>query len=778
MRISIIACLAWLAGTAAPGQAQETGKLKVNDAIPVAVKYFDLQDVRLLDGPFKNAMEKNAAWMLDLEADRLLSNFRLNAGLKPKAPPYGSWESMGLAGHTAGHFLTAAAQQYASTGDERFKERVAYIVQELDSCQTAFVNGFIGGMPGGDRVFKQVRRGIIRSAGFDLNGLWAPWYNLHKTMMGLLDAHLLAGNEKAREVLVNLSDYVTETIAPLSTEQMQLMMNCEFGGMNEALAWVHALTGEQKYLDAANAFYHARLMNPLAEGVDILPGLHSNTQIPKIIGSARLHELTGNARDAQIAAFFWDRMVHHHSYANGGNSSAEYLSTPDRLNDRLTSSTCETCNTYNMLKLTKHLHEWSGDPAYVDYYERALYNHILASQHPETGMTCYFVSLAMGGHKEFSDKYHTFTCCMGSGFENHSKYGGAIYARSPDNEALYVNLYIPSTLAWRERAVTVRLETSYPESGQVNLCVEAGTRQPFALHLRYPAWAKGMTVKVNGTRQKIESAPGSYVTIHRAWKRGDRVEVDLPMELHTLAMPDNADRRALFHGPTLLAGELGTEPVEPVRGVPVFVSADKEITPRVLPVAGKPQTFRTNGLGYPADVTLVPFYKMHDQFYSVYWDVFTPDGWRAQQAAYEAERARVEELNKVTVDYITLGEMQPERDHNLEARESRVGDFRGKKFRYAYPNGYMSFDMKVSATEPMKLMMTFWGGDSGKDTFEILVDGTRLQLFSPRGEDGNFIENVIDIPASFTQGKEKIRVTLKGHDRSRVTSIYNCRIMR
>ncbi|MDR2413915.1 MAG: glycoside hydrolase family 127 protein [Odoribacteraceae bacterium] len=765
---------------AAPAIAvqQTADGVVVNDAIPFAVKYFDLRDVRLLDGPFKEAMEKNAEWLLELEPDRLLSNFRLNAGLKPKARPYGSWESSGLAGHTAGHVLTAAAQQYAATGDERFKERVDYMVQELDSCQIAFVNGFIGGMPGGDRIFKQVRKGIIRSAGFDLNGLWSPWYNIHKVVAGLLDVYLLTGNEKAREVLVNLAGYLAESIAPLSNEQMQLMMNCEFGGINDSFAGVYAITGDKKFLDAANAFYHARLMDPLAEGKDVLPGLHANTQIPKVIGSARVHELTGNERDARIATFFWDRVVHHHSYANGGNSSAEYLAAPDKLNDRLTTSTCETCNTYNMLKLTRHLHEWSGDPAYVDYYERALYNHILASRNPETGMTCYFVSLAMGGRKEFSDKHNTFTCCMGSGFENHSKYGESIYARSPGNEALYVNLYIPSTLDWRDRAMAFRLETSYPESGKITLRVDNGTRQRFALKLRYPDWATSMTVKVNGTRQKVEAAPGSYATISREWKRGDRVEVDLAMELREVAMPDNADRRAIFHGPTLLAGELGTTPVEPVRGVPVFVSGDKSVTPYLLPVQGQPQTFRTRAIGYPADVTLVPFYKMYDQYYSVYWDVFSPDGWQQQQAAYEAERARVEALNKITVDYITFGEMQPERDHSLDSRESRVGDFRGKKFRYAYPNGYIAFDMKVLADAPVKLLMTFWGGDAGRDTFEILVNDTRLQLFSPSGEDGAFIENVIEIPEAFTSGKEKIRVTLKGHERSRVTSIYNCRVIR
>lgn len=305
--------------------------VQVKNVVPAKVNYFSLKDVWLLDSPFKHAMELNNEWMMELDMDRLLSNFRKNAGLVPKAESYGSWEAMGIAGHTLGHYLTALSQQYASTGDEECKRRVDYIVSELDSCQANFVNGFIGGMPGGDKVFKEVKKGIIRSKGFDLNGIWVPWYNEHKTMMGLNDAYLLAGNETAKKVLVNLSDYLVDVIAGLSKEQMQEMLNCEYGGMNEAFAQVYALTGDKKYLDASYAFYQDKLQDKLAEGVDVLPGLHSNTQIPKIIGSARQYELTGNERDEQIARFFWQTVVHSHSYANGGNSMGEYLSTPKKL---------------------------------------------------------------------------------------------------------------------------------------------------------------------------------------------------------------------------------------------------------------------------------------------------------------------------------------------------------------------------------------------------------------------------------------------------------------
>ena len=748
------------------------------EVIQAKVKYFDLQDVRLLDSPFKNAMDLNAAWMLEMDLDRLLSNFLTNAGLKPKAEPYGSWEAMGIAGHTLGHYLGAVSQQYASTGDLRFKVKVDYIVNILDSCQKNFVNGFIGGMPGGDKVFKEVKSGIIRSAGFDLNGIWVPWYNEHKTMMGLNDAYLLTGNSKALSVLVKLSDYLIDAIAPLSDEQMQQMLNCEFGGMNEAFAQVYALTGDKKYLDASYRFYHKRIMDKLAEGVDVLPGLHSNTQIPKIIGSALQYELTGNDRDRKIADYFWYTMVHNHSYANGGNSSGEYLSTAGKLNDRLTHSTCETCNTYNMLKLSQYLFEWTANAEYADYYEKALYNHILSSQHPQTGMTCYFVPLAMGTQKEFCDKFNSFTCCMGSGFENHSKYGRAIYAYGTDDASLYLNLYIPSVLDWKSKKTQIRMETAYPENGKVTLTINSDSPVPYTINVRYPAWAtNGMALKVNGLHQKIAAMPGSFAGIKRTWKNGDKIEIIIPMSLHTEAIPDNVDRRALLYGPVLLAGALGTKHRE-TGDIPAFISSDKQIVKYIRSVKNKPLTFKSHSLGVPDDVTFIPFYNTYDQYYSVYWDVYSPAEWAKNQDKRQAEMQRLAKLNSRTLDYIVLGEMQPERDHNLRSENSRNGDFRNRKYRFAYENGMFDFDMKVGSSDPVQLLMTYWGGDSGKSTFELVINDTYVVPVTISGDPESFVEAVVDLPQELTRDKEKIKVKFRGVGRNRVSNLYNCRLMK
>lgn len=778
MNKKLISILIVLFATWHPATAcDECGKPIVKDVVAAKAKYFSIADVRLLDSPFKHAMELNAQWMNELDMDRLLSNFRTNAQLKPKGEPYGSWESMGIAGHTLGHYLTAVSQHYAATGDETFKAKADYIVNELDSCQTNFVNGFIGGMPGGDKVFKEVKKGIIRSMGFDLNGIWVPWYNVHKTMMGLSDAYLLAGNEKALKLLINLSDYLADVIVNLTEEQMQIMLNCEYGGMNEAFAQVYALTGDKKYLNASYAFYHKKLQDKLAEGVDALQGLHSNTQIPKMIGSARQYELTGNPRDEKIARFSWETIVHHHSYANGGNSMGEYLSVPDKLNDRLGSNTCETCNTYNMLKLTQHLYEWTNDPQYLDYYERALYNHILASQHPFEGNVCYFLSLGMGTKKGFGSRENNFSCCMGSGFENHSKYGGAIYSYLPGQDALNINLYIPSVLTWNEKNLKLKMTTAYPEQGKVVIRLEESPKQSLDINLRYPGWATSeVTVKVNGSKQKVTTTPGSFITLHRTWKKGDMIELNLPMQLYTVSMPDNADRRAVFYGPSLLAGVFGTQERK-MGDIPVFVSEEKSLTNYIKKVNDAPLSFVTTLPGGPDNVRMMPFYQIAEDLQTVYWDVYSPAEWKAVEEKRKAELERIAELDKMTTDYIVFGEMQPERDHNLKGENTRNGEGYLRKYRFAYEDGWFAFDMKCNYDQPMQLLLTYYGGDSRKYTFDVVI-GDWVQPVSLNDTTQGFVEHSITIPQEVTKGKDKIRVMFRANDKTRVSNIYNCRLMK
>jgi len=765
-------------GEAVRAQDYDAAKMKVSDKVTPKVQPFALRDVRLLESPFKAAMERNGKYLLDLEPDRLLHNFRKFAGLEPKAPIYGGWESQGVAGHTLGHYLSACSMMYASTGDTRYRQRVECIVTELVVCQNKRADGYVGGIPEADRIFKEVAEGNIRSQGFDLNGGWVPWYTLHKLYAGLIDAYFLCDNETAKVVATKLADWAIGITSKLTDEQWQKMLACEYGGMNEAMANLYAITGETKYLDLARKFHHKTILDPLERGdAGHLPGKHANTQIPKVIGSAREYELTGNAGDRKIAATFWDAVVHDHTYAIGGNSSGEHFGPPDKLNHRLSTTTAETCNTYNMLKLTRHLFSWNPTAAYMDYYERALYNHILASQDPRTGMLCYYVSLQPGHFKIYSTPFDSFWCCVGSGIENHAKYGESIYFH--DAESLYVNLFIPSELNWKSQGIVIRQETRFPDEDTTRLLFTAERPVEMTLRIRYPSWAAGKAVvKVNGEAHPMSGEPGSYISVRRRWAGGDRVEITFPMRLHDEPMPDNPNREALLYGPIVLAGTLGSEKA-PEPKIPVLVTDGQPATRWLRPVAGKPLAFQTQGAGRPAEVSFLPFYQTHHERYSVYWDLFTEAAWKQREAEYRAEEARQRELQARTVDSLQVGEMQPERDHNLQSEKSGAGDFQGRKWRHATDGGWFEFTVKVPKDESADLVLTYWGGETGAREFDVLVDGTKIatQVLN-NDHPGRFFDVVHALPAELTKGKEQVTVRLQAHPGKMAGGLFGARLVR
>jgi uncharacterized protein len=520
---------------------------------------FELDEVKLLEGPFKHAVELNIQSLLNYEPDRLLAKFRKESGLKPKAEHYHGWEDDTLAGHSLGHHLSACSLMYKTTGDPRFLERVNYIVDELSACQEADGDGYIGAFPEGKRIFEEeIAQGDIRAKAFNLNGIWAPFYTQHKVLSGLNDAYHLCGSEKALEIQKRFADWLESVVMGLSDEHFQEMLSCEHGGINEALTNLYADTQDKRYLKMALRFYHRAVLDPLAEGKDILSGKHANTQIPKLIGLARLYELTGNEKYQETAQFFWDRVSNHHSYVTGGNGNHEYFGEPDKLRDRLSQGTTETCNVYNMLKLSRHLFMWEAKAPVSDFYERALFNHILSSQHPEDGRVIYNLSLAMGGYKVYQDPFW-FTCCVGTGMENHSKYSRNIYFHN--DKELFLFQFISSELNWEEKGLKLRQITKYPEEPKVTLEFLCEKSVALTLQVRYPYWAeKGIQIKVNGESQKADGEPGSFVTLHRRWKNGDQVEVEIPFTLRLEAMPDDENRAAVLYGPLVLAGDLG--PVE------------------------------------------------------------------------------------------------------------------------------------------------------------------------------------------------------------------------
>lgn len=747
------------------------------------VRPFDLSQVRLLNGPFKHAQNLNRKSLLNYEPDRLLSKFRTTAGLEPKAEPYSGWEAQGIAGHSLGHYLSACSLMYASTGDKRFKERVDYIVDELEACQQGNGNGYAICVPRGKELFKEVSEGKITTQRFNLNGCWVPIYTLHKEMSGLRDAYHLCANNKALQVERRLADWFETIIDDLTDEQMQKVMYCEHGGISEVLADLTADTGEQKYLEMAKKFHHKEIMDPMINGRDVLPGYHTNTQIPKFVGLARIHELTGDISSKIGTEFFWDRVANHHSYVTGGHCFNEYFGPPDMLNERLGTNTTETCNVYNMLKLTNHLFCWNPRVSVADFYERALYNHILSSQHPRDGRVIYNLTLEMGGFKNYQDPLW-FTCCVGSGMENHSQYGNSIYYHN--DKELYVNLFIASELNWKNKGLKITQNTRYPDEDKTKLTFSCKSVVELALYIRYPYWAqKGIEVKVNGQEQQVTSTSSSYIKLSRLWKEGDVVDIRIPMTLRLETMPDNPKRVAVMFGPLVLAGELG--PVDDPKArelmyVPVLLTSNKPVEQWIIPLSGQPNTFKLSNVGQPRDVTLYPFYNMHDKRYTIFWDIFTLQEWNEKKKEYERIQQEKLEIEARTVDFVQPGEQQPEVDHNLQFERSNAGRrHRGLGSRSAFDGGWFSYDLKIIPDEHLILRISYMG-DRSETIFDIVVDNKKIaeQKLEKMERDQKRVLFDVDYKLSkeLVNSREKITVKFAARKDQRTGSVYGIRILK
>lgn len=613
-------------------------------------KEFPLGEVQLLDSPFKQNMERNAAYLLSLEPDRFLHNTRLYCGLEPKGEIYGGWESGGVAGQTLGHYLTALSQQFAATGDERFRDRVTYIVKEMAECQQRYGDGYIGALPPKEletlRNFKDGKVDVSGGSHFK-NGAWVPWYTEHKILAGLISAWTLTGNQQAKDVALKLGDFVDTVTAGLTPEKQQEMLRVEQGGMLESLVELYSLTGNQRYLEASRRFYHRAILDPLLEGRDDLAGKHANTQIPKIIGEARSYEVANDENGKKIAEYFWDTVVHHHSWVFGGNSDREHFFPEGKADAHLSPATAETCNSYNMLKLTEHLFEWQPRVEMADFYERVLYNHILLSQDPNRGMFTYFVSLKPGHFKTYSTPVDSFWCCVGTGMENHTKYGLAIYFQ--DDDKLYVNLFIPSVLTWKEKGLLLEQYTDYPRGDTTELTIKSAPAKAMTLLIRCPAWVNGsLGFTLNGKPLDVKSQPGEYAEISRTWKDGDKLVITIPMGLHVEKLENNSKKIAFLYGPLVLAGDLG--PVQPTASfpyakkqgdnnivpdveVPALITSSNDLTSLLHREPGKEIAFRTNGHAKPNDVTLRPFVSITYEHYNIYWDVMSEQEWKSREAA-------------------------------------------------------------------------------------------------------------------------------------------------
>ena len=747
------------------------------------VSEFSLSEVQLLDSPFKKAMDLNGQVLLKLEPDRLLHNTRKYAGLQPKGEIYGGWEAVGIAGHTLGHYLTALSLHYKATGDKRFRDRVANIVKEMGECQVRYGDGYIGALPPVElKTLRDLKSGHVDlNGGFNFkSGAWVPWYTQHKVLAGLKDAWLVAGVEEAKFVTLKLADWVDEVTKYLSSVDIQKMLGVEHGGMLETLVDLSAATGDKKYLDVSRRFYHEAILDPLASNKDVLVGQHANTQIPKVIGAMRNFEVTGDKNGLATAKNFWNLVVNKYSFAIGGNSDREHFFPTAEAGKHLSPQTAESCNTYNMLRLTEHLIQNDPQAAYGDYYERALYNHILATQDPATGMYAYFMSLKPGHFRTFSTLDKSFWCCFGTGMENHTKYGEAIYFHGESD--LFVNLYIPSRLNWVAKGLVLTMKTDYPRLERVSFVVEKAPKSAIGMNLRIPAWCTGAKVLVNGKSAGVKAEPGTYAVVRREWKKGDRVELTLPMSVRTESLMGDSSKVAFLYGPLVLAGDFGpaqdqiqadqvSNQFKPAAEVPVLIAEKAgDLVKKLKRAPGLVWTM-TNGS------VLRPYLDLAHEKTAVYWDVMSQAEFDKVQAQRKKQEEEAREEAARTLDSFQPGEQQSEVDHGLQSFKSFSGEHQGRKWRDARDDGWFSFTLKTDPAKAMVLRMTYWGGDVRR-RFNLLVEGVsiaRVDLNNDHPDE--FFKASYPIPADVTKGKSRVTIRVECVDGRVAGGIFGAEMM-
>lgn len=783
---------------------------------------FNLSQVRLLDGPFRDAMDLDHKYLLDLESDRLLHLYRLNASLPTSAQPLGGWASLEcpMRSEFIGHYLTACAKMYASTADEKLKAKAEAIVAELAKCQKAIGKGYLE--PPIDQHCNQIPYGDqIKEGKAVLN----PWYKVHKMLTGLYDMYIYCGNKQSLEIINGMKAWIKNCTDGLDEEKMQLMLSYgQHCGMTESLTDIYAVTGDREFLSLARRFELNKIIDPLANHRDKLTGLHANDTIPQITGIARMYEITGERRYYDAAKFFWRQVVNARSYCTGGTSREEiWPSEPYHLANELSPVTIESCCVYNMMKLTRYLFSWNAEPCYADYYERALFNSILAGQNPEDGMMMYFHPMESGWYKKFSTPRNSFWCCHNTGIESYAKLGNSIYFY--DDTGVFVNLFIASELTWQDKGIRIRQETKFPEEQGTTIFIKTSEPIELALHIRIPYWAtSGGKIRINGKPLKVFSSPSSYLTLRRIWRNGDRVEVELPMCLHLDRMPDNTNKAAIMYGPLVLAGKL--EPMDPktvpgydpIQGqpwppgwygpneqwyypdkptpAPVLVAQGNNLNEWIRQSKNEPLAFQTEKAGKPNDITLIPYYKIFGWRYAIYWDIYSKNEWKVFEEKLKAEqlqeKAKQESIQARMVDRVKIGDSTLESEHNYHSKNIRRGTFLGRSWIEANSwlkekeptwikdgkeeeASWFSYDLKVLPEESMSLLCTYWGGDAQRRVFDILIDGSVIATQSlERNKLNEFFDVEYPIVAELTRGKSKITVKFVPKYMYLAGSVFGC----
>jgi DUF1680 family protein len=763
---------------------------------------FPLGDVKLLNGPFKHARDLNVQVLLKYDVDRLLAPYRKEAGLHAKASCYPNWE--GLDGHVGGHYLSALAINYAATKNPDCKKRMDYMISELRMCQdsNAINNpewgvGYAGGMPNSKAIWSKLKAGdfsiYFRS--------WAPWYNLHKMYAGLRDAWLYGGNEDAKNMFLIFCDWGINLTSGLTNDQMQTMLGAEHGGMDEMFADAYQMTSNEKYLFVAKRFSHRMLLDAMASGQDNLDNKHANTQIPKVSGFQRIAELTYDEEYGKASSFFWEIVTKNRSLAFGGNSRKEHFPTVKACSDFINDvEGPESCNSYNMLKLTEDLFRANPLATYIDYYERTLYNHILSTQHPVHGGYVYFTPARPRHYRVYSAPNEAMWCCVGTGMENHSKYNQIIYTHQ--NDSLFVNLFIASELDWKAKGMKIKQVTNFPSEEKSKLVITEGYSR-FKLMIRYPSWMKDGALKVivNGKTIPYKVQPSTYIAIERLWAKGDVIRIILPMHNSIEHLPNVPAYVAFMHGPILLGAKTGTEDLAglvaddgrwgqiaggkklPIDKASLIIEDDlSKITDELVPVKGKALAFIVPELKMinPIKVLLEPFYQIHDARYMMYWMVLTSTQYRSYIDSIAADENEKLALENRTIDHVAPGEQQPEVDHAMQNSNSNSGTNLDEFWRDADNGGYFSYNLATKGESDLTLFVRYWGYEWGERKFDIYIDNEKLvsENNSGRWFQSKFQNVEYKIPNSMIEGKDHMRLKFQAQQGNTAGAVYYIRLLR
>ena len=762
---------------------------------------FSRDQVSLTHGPFAHAQKKNVDYLLAMKPDRLLAPYLREAGLTPKADNYGNWEDSGLDGHIGGHYLSALALAWAATGQTELKERLSYMLDELARAQNAN-GGYLGGIPDGQAMWEEIENGKINADLFSLNDRWVPLYNIDKLFHGLRDAYEIAGMTQAKTMLLTLGEWMLGITENLSDEQIQQMLYSEHGGLNEIFADMALISQDKRYLHLARQFSHRTILDPLKKRQDKLTGLHANTQIPKVIGFLKVAETADDKAWEEAAEFFWKTVSQERSVSIGGNSVREHFHEKDDFTAMVEDvEGPETCNTYNMMKLSKMLYLHTGEVRYLEFYERAMYNHILSSQHPDHGGLVYFTSMRPGHYRMYSSIQHSMWCCVGSGIENHSKYGELAYTRKGDE--LWVNLFIPSELEWPEKGWQLEAQTQFPDDSKVTINLSTtGKARPFTLHLRKPSWLAGdMQLRINGKAVNAQDNDDGFVTLNHTWQDGDKIQFSLPARPTVEQLPDGQDYYSVIYGPVVLAtkvqafnnesldfvaddsrmGHIAAGPVCPPEALPVMLGEPEKFLAGLSRVKGDQLAFKASSNVAIANqpdlesVTLIPFFRLHDSRYEVYWPQLSEAGFKDFVSNAQQKAARDTQLRQMTVDAVSPGEQQPEVEHNFKGEQTQAGVNDGHHWRDA--SGWFSYVLNNNERRGQTIRLTYFSGDKDR-TFTIYINGEVLSnetLPAKENAEGFY---TVDYPLTDSMRKsESLTIRFEAQADSVAGGLYGVRLL-